>query len=62
MTPSTNCRIARFDSQFMPEHQVPISFRDRSWRYGDGAFDKTRTLNSHPFPAQYASSAALRSG
>jgi len=33
----------------MPENQVLISFRDRSWRYGDGRFDMTRTFNAAPF-------------
>ena len=26
-----------------------IPFRDRSWKYGDGAFDMTRTFNGQPF-------------
>jgi branched-chain amino acid aminotransferase len=33
----------------MPEAQVLIPFRDRSWKYGDGAFDMTRTFNGVPF-------------
>jgi branched-chain amino acid aminotransferase len=33
----------------MPEAQVLIPFRDRSWKYGDGAFDMTRTFNGRPF-------------
>ena len=36
----------------MPENQVLISFRDRSWRYGDGCFDMTRTFNGRPFRLQ----------
>jgi branched-chain amino acid aminotransferase len=28
---------------------VMIPFRDRSWRYGDGAFDMTRTFEGRPF-------------
>jgi branched-subunit amino acid aminotransferase/4-amino-4-deoxychorismate lyase len=31
------------------ENQVLIPFRDRSWRYGDGAFDMTRTFNGRAF-------------
>jgi branched-chain amino acid aminotransferase len=44
-----NCRLAWFNGRFMPENQILISFRDRSWKYGDGAFDMTRTFNGHPF-------------
>ena len=49
MTQPTNCRIAWFNGRFMPENQVLISFRDRSWRYGDGVFDMTRTFNGQAF-------------
>jgi len=35
----SNQRIAWFNGKFMPENQVMIPFRDRSWKYGDGAFD-----------------------
>src|ERR1700755_1615947 len=45
----SNQRIAWFNGTFMPENQVMIPFRDRSWKYGDGAFDMTRTFNGHPF-------------
>ena len=45
----SNQRIAWFNGQFMPEGQVMIPFRDRSWKYGDGAFDMTRTFNGAPF-------------
>ena len=49
MTQPTNSRIAWFNGKFMPENQVLIPFRDRSWRYGDGAFDMTRTFNGRAF-------------
>jgi branched-chain amino acid aminotransferase len=49
MTQQSNVRIAWFNGQFMPENQVLISFRDRSWKYGDGAFDMTRTFNGRAF-------------
>src|SRR4051812_19053537 len=49
MTQLTNCRLAWFNGKFMPENQVLIPFRDRSWRYGDGAFDMTRTFNGRAF-------------
>ena len=44
-----NSRVAWFNGKFMPENQVLIPFRDRSWRYGDGAFDMTRTFNGRAF-------------
>ncbi|HTS75547.1 MAG TPA: aminotransferase class IV [Bryobacteraceae bacterium] len=49
MTQLTDCRLAWFNGRFMPENQVRIPFRDRGWRYGDGAFDMTRTFNGRPF-------------
>src|SRR5258708_4341025 len=49
MTRLTNSRLAWFNGKFMPENQVLISFRDRSWKYGDGAFDMTRTFNGRAF-------------
>ncbi len=49
MTQLTNSRVAWFNGTFMPENQVLIPFRDRSWRYGDGAFDMTRTFKGRPF-------------
>ena len=45
----SNQLIAWFNGQFMPENQVMIPFRDRSWKYGDGAFDMTRTFEGRPF-------------
>ena len=49
MTEPCSCRVAWFNGKFMPENQVLISFRDRSWKYGDGAFDMTRTFNGRAF-------------
>src|SRR4249920_714778 len=49
MAQLTNSRLAWFNGKFMPENQVLISFRDRSWRYGDGVFDMTRTFNGRAF-------------
>ena len=49
MTQPTNARLAWFNGKFIPESQVLISFRDRSWKYGDGAFDMTRTFNGRAF-------------
>ena len=45
----SNQRIAWFNGKFVPESDVVIPFRDRSWKYGDGAFDMTRTFNGQPF-------------
>src|SRR5262249_22289584 len=45
----SNQRIAWFNGNFVPEGQVMIPFRDRSWKYGDGAFDMTRTFEGKPF-------------
>jgi branched-chain amino acid aminotransferase len=49
MTQLNNSRLAWFNGMFMPENEVLLSFRDRSWKYGDGAFDMTRTFNGHAF-------------
>ena len=49
MSGLSNSRIAWFNGEFMPEGQVMIPFRDRSWKYGDGAFDMTRTFEGTPF-------------
>jgi branched-chain amino acid aminotransferase len=49
MTQLNNSRLAWFNGKFMPENQVLIPFRDRGWRYGDGAFDMTRTFNGRAF-------------
>src|SRR5690349_13586593 len=49
MTQAANSRLAWCNGKFMPQNQVLISFRDRSWKYGDGAFDMTRTFNGRAF-------------
>ena len=49
MSQPANTRTAWFNGKFMPENQVLISFRDRSWKYGDGAFDMTRTFHGRAF-------------
>ena len=38
-----NERIAWFNGQFVPERQVVVPWRDRSFKYGDGAFDKAES-------------------
>jgi branched-chain amino acid aminotransferase len=49
MTALANERIAYFNGEYLPESQVRVPFRDRSWIYGDGAFDVARTFNGRVF-------------
>ena len=49
MTALANERIAYFNGEYLPESQVRVPFRDRSWIFGDGAFDMTRTFNGRMF-------------
>jgi branched-chain amino acid aminotransferase len=45
----SNERIAYFNGRDVPESEVLVPFRDRSWVFGDGAFDMTRTFNGRVF-------------
>lgn len=45
----SNSRVAWFNGRIMPEGEVMIPYRDRSWKYGDGAFDMTRTFDGAIF-------------
>lgn len=49
MTERANARIAYFNGRYVPEVEVRVPYRDRSWIYGDGCFDMTRTFNGTPF-------------
>jgi branched-chain amino acid aminotransferase len=49
MAGRANERVAYFNGKIMPESQVLVPFRDRSFKYGDAAFDMTRTFNQRPF-------------
>jgi branched-chain amino acid aminotransferase len=49
MADRTNRRVAYFNGRYVPESQVLVPFRDRSFIYGDGCFDMTRTFNGQPF-------------
>jgi branched-chain amino acid aminotransferase len=49
MNDLSNERIAYFNGEFMPESQVLVPFRDRSWIFGDGAFDVARTFKGRVF-------------
>ncbi|MGE5270469.1 MAG: aminotransferase class IV [Thiohalocapsa sp.] len=47
--PKTNQRVAYFNGRIVPEREVVLPFRDRGFKYGDAAFDMTRTFNGRPF-------------
>ena len=49
MAKRSNQRIAYFNGSYVPEAEVRVPFRDRSFLYGDGCFDMTRTFNGRPF-------------
>ena len=42
-------RIAYFNGKFVPETEIVIPFRDRSFNRGDGCFDMTRTFDGRIF-------------
>src|SRR5262245_39546664 len=48
-TPRGNHRVAYFNGKIVPEREVVIPFRDRGFKYGDAAFDMTRTFAGKPF-------------
>jgi branched-chain amino acid aminotransferase len=47
--PRGNHRVAYFNGKIVPEREVMIPFRDRGFKYGDAAFDMTRTFAGEPF-------------
>lgn len=47
--PRSNHRVAYFNGRIVPEREVLVPFRDRSFKYGDAAFDMTRTFGGVPF-------------
>lgn len=49
MPQQANQRIAYFNGSYVPEGEVLIPFRDRSFKYGDAVFDMTRSFNGRPF-------------
>jgi branched-chain amino acid aminotransferase len=49
MSPEMTTRIAYFNGRFVPETQVLIPYRDRSFNRGDGCFDMTRTFDGRIF-------------
>ena len=42
-------RIVYFNGNYIPESQAKVPFRDRSFKYGDGVFDMTRTFGHKIF-------------
>ena len=49
MTQQSAQRIAYHNGRYVPEREVLVPFRDRSFLFGDGCFDVTRTFNGRPF-------------
>jgi len=47
--PHGNQRVAYFNGKYVPEREVVIPFRDRGFKYGDAAFDMTRTFEGRIF-------------
>jgi len=45
----TNERVVYMNGEIIPESSAVVSFRDRSFRYGDGDFDTTRTFSHRIF-------------
>jgi branched-chain amino acid aminotransferase len=48
-TKLTNERIVYFNGDYIPESQALVPYRERSFIFGDGAFDMTRTFNHRIF-------------
>jgi branched-chain amino acid aminotransferase len=49
MSDRANHRVAYFNGNIVPEREVVLPFRDRGFKYGDAAFDMTRTFHGRPF-------------
>lgn len=49
MAQLANQRVAYFNGAIVPESEVRISFRDRGFKYGDAAFDTTRSFGHRIF-------------
>ena len=49
MSDRANHRVAYFNGRIVPEREVVLPFRDRGFKYGDAAFDMTRTFRGRPF-------------
>ena len=68
MTKLTNERVCYFNGDYVPESQALVPYRDRSFLFGDGTFDMTRTFGHRIFKIDehierlYRSMRALRIG
>ena len=66
MSTLSNERICYFNGKYIPESQALVPYRDRSFLFGDGAFDMTRTFSHRIFKLEehidrfYRSMKALR--
>jgi branched-chain amino acid aminotransferase len=49
MSDRANHRVAYFNGRIVAEREVVLPFRDRGFKYGDAAFDMTRTFHGRPF-------------
>jgi len=49
MAERPNERVAYFNGEIVPESHVVVPFRDRGFRWGDGAFDTARTVDGKIF-------------
>ncbi len=49
MTNLANERTVYFNGKYIPESQALVPYRERSFLFGDGAFDLTRTFNRRIF-------------
>lgn len=49
MTTLANERICYFNGDYVPESQALVPYRDRSFLFGDGTFDMTRTFGHRIF-------------
>jgi branched-chain amino acid aminotransferase len=49
MVDRPNERVVYINGEIVPESRAVVSFRDRSFKFGDGAFDTTRTFGHRIF-------------
>jgi branched-chain amino acid aminotransferase len=49
MTVPATERVAYFNGRIVPEREVRVPFRDRGFKFGDAAFDTTRTFGHRVF-------------
>ncbi len=52
MMRGANERVVWMNGEIVPESRAVVSFRDRSFKFGDGAFDTTRTFGHRIFKLQ----------